>query len=154
MQTKEQPRTTEETTFAISLNRERGYQFLVDWAVVGVGDTLVDEPKPLGEGAGPGPSKLLAAAVADCLASSLLFCLTKARIEVQSLEATARGTIRRNEDGHLRIAAIDVILRPAVAEPDLPRMKRCIDKFEDYCTVTGSIRKAIDVSVEVAPVVA
>jgi len=155
MQTQEREKTAAEpSTFAISLNRERGYQFVIDWGLVGVGDTIVDEPKPLGEGIGPGPTRLLAAAVGDCLASSLLFCLAKAHIEVEAMDGSVRGAAGRNEEGRLRVTKLDVRLAPVVAEADIPRMKRCIDVFEDYCTVTGSIRKGIDVSVEVTPVAA
>jgi len=32
-------------------------------------------------------------------------------------------------------------------------MKRCLELFEEYCTVTASVRGGIDVAVEVEPVV-
>jgi organic hydroperoxide reductase OsmC/OhrA len=152
MQTEQRPEAAEEQTSAVRLRRDHGYQFRVDWGLPGVDELIVDEPAPLGEGAGPGASALLAAAVGDCLASSLLFCLAKAHIEVGDLEAGVRITKGRNERGRLRVTRLDVELRPAVAEADVPRMQRCVEVFEDYCTVTGSIRDGIDVRVEVTPV--
>lgn len=52
------------STFDIELRLEEGYRFTVDFGD-GIPTLLVDEPPPLGEGAGPNPSRLLAAAVAD-----------------------------------------------------------------------------------------
>lgn len=33
-------------------------------------------------------------------------------------------------------------------EQDRERMKRCLDIFEDFCIVTQSVRKGVDVKVE------
>jgi hypothetical protein len=34
------------------------------------------------------------------------------------------------------------------------RIKRCAEKFEDFCTVTASVREGIDVTVALEPIVA
>lgn len=142
----------DDNTFEISMDRRKGYKFLVDFQQRGVEPLLVDEPPPLGEGHGPGASKLLAAAVGNCLSASALFCLEKAHIEVRGMRTTVRTTKARNAANRLRIGRIQVKIAPEVAEEDIPRMKRCLELFEDYCTVTGSVREGIDVAVEVEPV--
>src|SRR5574341_1830573 len=142
----------DENSSEITIERRKGYRFLVDFHQKGVEPLLVDEPPPIGEGHGPGASKLLAAAVGNCLSASALFCLEKARIEVRGMRTTVRTTKARNEHGRLRIGRIEVKIEPEVAEDDIPRMQRCLELFEDYCTVTASVREGIQVDVEVSPV--
>ncbi len=58
--------------------------------------------------------------------------------------------LARNEARRWRVQGIKVEIK---AEPeneqDRERMKRCLDVFEDYCIVTHSARKGIDVKVAV-----
>jgi organic hydroperoxide reductase OsmC/OhrA len=74
---------------------------------------------------------LLAAAVGNCLSASALFCLNRARIEVQSMHTEVEVTLTRNEAGRLRVGGISVRIEPEVAEEDIPRMNRCLEIFED-----------------------
>ena len=157
MVTQARPASEEATdgrTVAVSLRLEGGYKFEANFGVAGVQPLTLDEPAPLGEGAGPNPARLLAVAVADCLASSLLFCLRKARIEAVGMAASAVATLSRNERGRLRVSAIDVILRPSVLEGDIARMGRCLEIFEDFCPVTAAVREGVDVRVTVEPLAA
>jgi hypothetical protein len=57
---------------SVTITRQDKYRFLVDFGPA-IAPTLADEPPPLGDGAGPSPTQLLAAAIANCLSSSLLF---------------------------------------------------------------------------------
>lgn len=152
MQQKMAPGAPDEKTFAITIEQQQDYQFLVDFGLPGVAPLLVDEPSPLGEGAGPGPSRLLAAALGNCLASSALFCFQRARVPVKGMSVKVHGTMARNEAGRLRIPRVEVHLEVRVAEEDIPRLQRCIEVFEDYCTVSASVRGGIDVAVQVTPV--
>ncbi len=140
---------SEEVTVALEL--ERDYRFDVDFGNERWPSLLMDEPEPLGAGDGPNASRVLAAAVGNCLSASLLFCLRKARIEVGGLRTTVTATMDRNERGRLRVAAMRVRIEPEVAPEDVPRMDRCLQLFEDFCVVTASVRGGIDVGVEVAP---
>jgi organic hydroperoxide reductase OsmC/OhrA len=112
----------------------------------------VDEPPPLGAGHGPNASRLLAAAVGNCLSASALLCLRKARIDVRGMRTTVRSSMVRNEKGRLRIGTIRVDIEPVVSPADRERMSRCLELFEDFCVVTQSVREGIDVEVAVTPV--
>jgi len=142
-----------ETGFTLTLDSREGYEQVADFHLGSVAPLLVDEPVPLGAGNGPNPSRRLGAALGSCLGASLLFCLRKARIDVQGLHTTVEGVMGRNERGRLRIRSISVRLEPVIPLADHHRMARCVEIFEDFCVVTASVRPGIDVHVEVVPAV-
>jgi len=127
----------------------QGYALKVEFDVEGVPELVVDEMKPIGESAGPNPTRLLSAAVGHCLSSSLLFCLHKAKVNVKNLETTVRADTERNEEGRLRVRSLGVHLRLEVNEDDKSRISSCLSIFENYCTVTQSVRKGIAVKVTI-----
>jgi uncharacterized OsmC-like protein len=131
------------------LKRIEGYKFRAEFDAEGLPDLIVDELKPLGENSGPNPSRLLSVAVGHCLSSSLLFCLAKARIYVKDIEAYVKTATEKNEEGRLRIINMDVEIHLVVDEKDKARVPRCLEIFENYCTVTQSVRKGIAVTVNV-----
>ncbi len=143
-----------DNTFTVTLTRRDGYEFAVRFDPETAPGLTVDEPPPLGGGAGPNPSALLGAAVGGCLGASLLFCLQKSRVPVAGMETEVSGTIERNEAGRLRVSRIEVRLAPELEEADAARVKRCVDLFEDFCTVTQSVRQGIDIDAVVEPKIA
>jgi len=126
-----------------------GYRFRVEFDEENVPSLVVDEMKPVGEGLGPNPSRLLSVAVGHCLSSSLLYCLSKAKVKIKKLETTVKTDIVRNKENYLRISGLDVQIHLEVNEEDKPRVPRCLDIFENYCTVTQSVRQGIDVKVNI-----
>lgn len=136
-------------TFNVTLVLDDEFRFDVDFEQPGVPVLRMDEPEPLGDGEGPNAARLLAAAVGNCLSSSALFCLRKGRVTVTGMRTDVRTTLVRNDAGRLRIGKIEVELHPEVADEDQARMARCLDLFEDFCLVTESVRKGIDVDVDV-----
>ena len=136
----------------VVLELEGGYRFRADLGLPGVPPLVLDEPPPIGEGAGPDAARVLAAAVGDCLSASALFCLRKARVEVRGMRTEVSVSFARNEEGRLRIGGIGVRMHPEVAQGDVGRIRRCLEIFEDFCVVTQSVRGGIDVRVEVEPV--
>jgi hypothetical protein len=54
--------------------------------------------------------------------------------------------VARNEHGRYRIEGIDVELEPVI-NLDGGRLERCEELFEDFCTVTASIKRGIPVRV-------
>ncbi len=132
-----------------TLKRVEGYKFKAEFDAEGIPDLIVDEFKPIGESSAPNPTRLLSVAVGHCLSSSLLYCLAKARISVLNLETTVKTTLGRNEQGYLRVKNLDVQMHLNVDEKDRSRVARCLDVFENYCTVTQSVRNGIAVTVNI-----
>ena len=126
-----------------------GYKFKVEFDVHGIPSLVVDEMKPIGKEEGPNPTRLLSAAIGHCISSSLLYCLGKAKVKVKKLETMVQANVERNKEGYLRIAGLDVQVGLEVSEEDKARVPRCLKIFENYCTVTQSVRKGIDVKVNV-----
>ncbi len=140
---------SEEGRFALEMEQLEGYEFKVKFDWDKVADLILDEPPPLGERNGPNASRMLAAAVANCLSASLIYCLAKADVPAESVKTAVTCKINRNEKGRLRIGGFDVRIRMAGELQDTPRLKRCLGLFEDFCVVTASVREGIPVAVEV-----
>lgn len=141
----------QEESFDLSLDLETGYEFLVRFAEEGLDDLRMDEPPPLGNGKGPNASRLLAAAVGNCLSASALFCMRKARVTVNGMRTEVEAALSRNEEGRLRIREIRVRIHPDVPIEEHDKMRRCLDLFEEFCVVTQSVRQGIPVDVAVEP---
>jgi uncharacterized OsmC-like protein len=135
--------------FSIELERIQDYEFRVKFDKGQYQEVMTDEPPPIGKDKAPNASRLLAAAVGNCLSASLLFCAERSRANIKSLRATVNVQHARNEHGRLRIGKIDVEIIPEVDETDRAKLERCLGKFEDFCVVTQSVRQGIDVSVSV-----
>jgi uncharacterized OsmC-like protein len=133
----------------VTLVREEGYRFRVRFDSDRIPDLITDETAPIGKDEGPSPSRLLAAAVGHCLAASLLFCLTKARLSVEGLEADVDVQMTRNEAGRLRIGNLGVQLRPRWTAEVAEKAQRCLGIFEDFCLVTQAVRHGVPVDVRV-----
>ena len=136
-----------EGQFTLQLDRRERYEFAVKFDWERVHPLLVDEPEPLGQGNGPNASRLVGAAVGNCLSASLLFCLEKAKQTVKRLHTDVVGTMTRNARGRLRVGKIDVRITLDLAADQPERVTRCFELFEDYCVVTASVRRGIPVSV-------
>ena len=92
----------------------------------------------------------MAAAVANCLAASLLFCLRKSRVEGVKIRATVAGALERNASRRIRIGGFDVKIHvDGLAAENDARFERCLGLFEDFCVVTESVRQGVPVAVEV-----
>lgn len=138
---------SETQSITVALRREDGYRFEVDWGLPGVAGGAMDEPAPVGKGSAPNAARLVAAAVAHCLSSSLLFCLEKSRAPAQSVRTTVTAEVARNEKGRWRLHRLRVELDPTLPEESRAQLERCRSLFEDFCIVTESIRKGIPVDV-------
>jgi uncharacterized OsmC-like protein len=139
---------SEEGRFTLELEQLEGYEFNVRFNWEQAQDLLVDEPPPLGRGRGPNASRLLAAAVGNCLSASLMYCLGKTDVPDRGVRSSVTCKVIRNERGRLRIEGLDVRITLTEELASSARLKRCTDLFEDFCVVTASVREGIDVNVE------
>jgi len=139
----------ESRQFKISIDCVKDLELRVKFDNPSHTDLMMDEPPPAGQDAAPNPSRMLAAAVGGCLSASFLFSARKLRLDMQGMHSEVTVQHMRNEKGRLRIGKINVEITPNIREADPQKLQRCLDLFEDYCVVTQSVRKGIDVSVTV-----
>jgi organic hydroperoxide reductase OsmC/OhrA len=139
----------ENPSFTLELEQIDNYEFRVRFDWPEAAELALDEPPPLGRGAGPNAARLIAAAVANCFSSSLLFCMRKFRQSPGTLHASVTGTLARNERGRMRLGRFDVEIRLADVASDIKHFDRCLAQFEDFCVVTESVRNGIPVGVRV-----
>lgn len=135
-------------TLSVTITQKQNYQFLVDFGA-GIPGLVADEPAPLGQGEGPAPTHMLLAAVANCLSASLLFSLQKFKQDAGGITTRATCTIDRNESNRLRIQNIDVAIQFGKDGAELAHLDRVLGQFEEFCTVTQSVRAGIPVSISV-----
>lgn len=133
---------------SVTITRQDKFRFLIDFEP-GLGQLVADEAPPIGDGAGPAPTHLLAAAMANCLSASLLFAIGKFRGDPGRIVAKASWEVGRNEQNRLRITGVNVAITLGVAADTLPRLERALEQFEDFCTVSQSVRTGIPFSVTV-----
>lgn len=139
----------EEGRFTIHLEQLEDYQINVRFDWKKAADLLMDEPPPLGGTAGPNASRLLAAAAANCMTASLLYCLAKDSPPSHSVRTEASCVLVRNERKRARIGRMEVKLVVSDALAESARFNRCKDLFEDFCVVSSSIRQGIPIRVQV-----
>ena len=136
------------TTIQVSLIQQADYRFDIHFG----GDVPVltgDEPLPLGSGMGPSPVQLLSAAVGNCLSDSLLFALRKFKQAPEPMRCEVTSQVGRNPEGRMRVLRMKAVLTLGVAGDRLEHLDRVLAQFEEFCTVTQSVRAGIEVTVEV-----
>jgi organic hydroperoxide reductase OsmC/OhrA len=132
------------------LNQVERYRFEVRFAEPSWTPLVADLAPPTGSRAGPTPEEFLAAAMGQCLSSTLLFTLGKARVPVGPMRTRVWLTVGKNPNGRTRVQHIEVEIDVApVQESDRDRFDRCVATFADYCTVSGAVREGIPTDVKV-----
>lgn len=125
------------------------FRFRVEFPDTDAPVIVTDEPPPLGEGGAPNPARLLGAAVANCLAASLLYSLQKFHNDPHPVTARIEIELTRNTAGRLRVGRMAVELHVGKKWSELLHVDRALAQFEAFCTVTESIRHGIPVTVDV-----
>lgn len=132
----------------VLLHQQQDYQFEIDFGE-GKPRLLGDEGPPLGQGAGPTPVQLLAAAVGNCMADSLLFALRKFKQAPEPIRCEVTAEIGRNAENRLRVLGLDVALKLGVPAAQLEHLDRVLVQFESFCTVGASVAQGIPLKVTV-----
>lgn len=129
----------------------KGMQFRAKYDLPQVKELIMDEPPEFGgDGEGPNAARVVASAVGDCLSASLLFCLTKSRIPVESLKSTVKTKVARNEENLLRVKDLQVEIQVKLKDTaHIEKSEQCRELFEKYCIVSDSLRKGIPINVNV-----
>lgn len=133
----------------IELVQQSDYRFEARFDDPALHVLLTDEERPLGTGSGPNPVRLLAVAVANCLAASLLFALRKFKNETSGLRAVGTVHMARNPQNRLRVGRIGVDLQLTKGAAEIIMLERVLGQFEEFCVVTQSVRLAFPVDVRV-----
>ncbi len=141
-----------EGNWRIQLDQEENFRFRVQFdnpALAPLAPLITDEMSPLGADAGPNPSRLLATAVANCLAASLIFALQKFKNDPAPVHAEVEVSMVRNEAKRLRIGQMAVDIQIGRQAADMAMLDRVLAQFEEFCVVTQSVRSGFPVSVSV-----
>lgn len=132
----------------VQLRQQQDYQFQIQFGE-GMPPLLGDEHPPLGQGLGPTPVQLLAAAAGNCLSDSLLFALRKFKQAPEPISCDVAAEVGRNAEGRLRVLGLDVVLTLGVPAESLQHLDRVLEQFENFCTVAQSIGQGIPTRVAV-----
>jgi organic hydroperoxide reductase OsmC/OhrA len=140
-----------ERRFAVHLEHQGRYRFTSQASEDGVlhgAPYASDEPDPVGDNAGPSTPALLGSALGHCLSAALLEALKHAHIDVSDCETDAVAVVIPNEKGLPRIDHVEVTIRPRIPASSR-KADHCADIFQNYCTVTQSVKRGVDVRVQV-----
>lgn len=140
-----------EKTITVELHQHSRYQFDIEFNE-GMPKLMSDEPAPLGEGKGPSPVQLLAAAVGNCLSDSLFFALSKFKQSPEPIHTVVHAEIGRNPEGRVRVLGIEAKLHLGVEALQLANLDRVLEQFEAFCTVTQSVGQGIPIHTRVLDV--
>lgn len=131
------------------LEQDGPYAFRISFEGAGLDALHTDESAPLGEGAGPNPTHLLLAGVANCLSASLLFALRKFKNAPGPIRTEIVARKARNDAGRWRIPRAEVAIRLSEPAAALEHFERVLAQFEEFCIVTQSVREGMQVDVRI-----
>lgn len=135
-------------TISVTITRQDKYRFLVDFGEP-IPASVADLGPPLGDSTGPSPEHLLAAAVANCMSASLVFAFAKYKEDPGTVTTTVSCTMGRNDKNRVRVTELGIDIALGVAPETLGHIDRTLAQFEEFCTVSQSVRAGIPLKVSV-----
>lgn len=133
----------------IELEWLEGEDFKIRFNSEGLKLTLVVERSRVPpEKVGGEARMLLAAALAECMASTLFFLLKWAKVEVKRFGATANAVTGKDENGRLNVDRVDLTLNLDIPkdEETLKKFERVKTLFKRGCLMSRSLEKGIKVN--------
>jgi uncharacterized OsmC-like protein len=79
----------------------------------------------------------------------LLFALRKFKQAPEPLSCEVTAEVGRNPENRLRILGMHATITLGVAAGSLEHLDRALAQFEEFCTVTQSVRQSVPVRVTV-----
>jgi uncharacterized OsmC-like protein len=140
--------------FRITVDQVEGYEFRVKFDKEHYAELSTDEPAPLGSDRAPAPARILAAAVGSCMGASFVFACRKQGVAVRAMQTTVSVEIVRTENRRLRVGRIEVTLDPRLSPGDLEKARAAAQVFEDFCTVSASVKQGIPIEAKVLGITA
>jgi uncharacterized OsmC-like protein len=137
----------------VGLKQEEEMVFKCDLGNINMNPLYIDEKhKKEIDRIGTSPTKLLALSVLGCLAASFIFCIQKKGLSLLNLEGKATVYIARNKENFWRVKKIETLLIPKTNDPIIQkRINQCKKFFEQYCIISESIRRGINIDVKIEP---
>ena len=135
--------------FEISIDQVDAYEFRVKFDKQHYPPMTMDETAPLGKDAGPNAARMLAAAIGNCLSASLLFASRKPGLVLGPIHTSVKVEIVKNENRRQRIGKISVVIDAGLKPEDLEKARAVSQVFEDFCTVTASVRQGIPIEASI-----
>lgn len=135
------------STFKLQVEQIDAFEFRVRFDKSHYPELVMDEPAPLGKDSAPNPARILAAAIGNCLAASLVFCLKRRGVVAHGVRSDLEVTMTRNDNKRLRVGRVDATLH--VQDVPQDTLDACLAMFEDFCAVTQSVREGLEVNVNV-----
>lgn len=140
---------TSESRVKVSLKLQEKMLYRCNVGHVKMQDLYIDERnKKKTDKIGPSPVKLLALSVLACLSACFEFCLQKKGFTLSDLDGIAEVTFTRKDKEIWRIKKIDIELLPKIDNPEMHKsVAQCKRLFEQYCIISESLRKGMEINV-------
>ena len=113
------------------------------------GELLTEEPMAMGPERGAESVSVLNASATYCMASSLTYYLAKMRVVPESLTAHGHVEMELTDQMYRRISKLHIDMDVVVAEREMKRLMRALERFTDLCIVTESIKGSFPIVVRV-----
>ena len=135
--------------FEISIDQIDAFEFRVKFDKEHHAPMTMDEAAPLGKDSAPNAARMLAAAIGNCLSASLLFASKRPGLVLGPIHTDVRVEIVKNENRRLRIGKISVVIDAGLKPEDMEKARAVVQVFEDFCTVTASVRQGIPIEASI-----